>query len=189
MLKEVFQLVDESLKKNVVIKNKQAGWAGLLRSPLLSLSRGSRQVITVVSCPVSSYLWDHVIALFIKSGAVLYSATLSFHLTILILVSLAWWRLAATAVATSHTTSQWQTFCDIVTVQIDSCATTTVELIIYYTRLFRRLFLVFGSSQLYTEALPCREVLIRKLVPSPAFPFCPKKAKWLLVWLGVLWNF
>ena len=124
------QLVDESLKKNVVIKNKQAGWAGLLRSPLLSLSRGSRQVVTVVSCPVSSYLWDHVIALFIKSGAVLYSATLSFHLTILILVSLAWWRLAATAVATSHTTSQWQTFCDIVTVQIDSCATTTVELII-----------------------------------------------------------
>ena len=50
------QLVDESLKKNVVIKNKQAGWAGLLRSPLLSLSRGSRQVVTVVSCPVSSYL-------------------------------------------------------------------------------------------------------------------------------------
>ena len=50
------QLVDESLKKKVVIKNKQAGWAGLLRSPLLSLSRGSRQVVTVVSCPVSSYL-------------------------------------------------------------------------------------------------------------------------------------
>ena len=50
------QLGDESLKKNVVIKNKQAGWAGLLRSPLLSLSRGSRQVVTVVSCPVSSYL-------------------------------------------------------------------------------------------------------------------------------------
>ena len=36
------QLVDESLKKNVVIKNKQAGWAGLLRSRLLEPT--SRQV-------------------------------------------------------------------------------------------------------------------------------------------------
>lgn len=58
-----------------------------------------------------------------------------------------------------------------------------------YIRLSRWLFLVYGSLQFYTESLPCHGVLIRKLVPTPAFPYCPKKTKWLLVWHGVHWNF